>query len=115
MRPGLDITRYLDQKAPHVLRVSAATTLGSLRNATSIPLLIPHVTDGIIGRDVIGALYRLTGQDFGNEPEAWRAWLRTDGEKAPLKMLSRAQLTEHRATAPQLAPAEESFYGLVIP
>jgi hypothetical protein len=108
------ITRYLSQKAPHVLRVSAATTLGSLRNATSIPMLIPHVADGIIGRDIIGALYRLTGQDLGKNADAWMAWHRNGGESEPLKMLSREQLIEHRATAPHVDPPEETFYGLPV-
>jgi hypothetical protein len=108
------VARYVDPKAPHVLRVSAANTLGALRNATSIPILIPHVTDRVISREIIGSLYRLTGEDFGQGLDAWKAWYRSEGRNAPLKMLTKQQLVEHRAFAPPPPPGDASFYDVDI-
>jgi uncharacterized protein YegL len=112
------IISLLDDKSPHVLRLSAALTLGGLRSAASIPALVARVADRSIGEDAMGSLFRLTGQDFGNDTVRWNEWLAGEGKDAPLKMLTRDDLAKHRETQRAAAQTADNpnatFYGLEL-
>ncbi len=111
--------RLLDPAQPHVVRASAAETLGCIANASAVPVLVPYVVDDAIGDMVLASLFRLTQQDHGPDTEAWRKWLASVEGSIELKMLSLKDWTDY-IEAKRLVAAEKgepppdmtSFYGM---
>ena len=57
-------------------QVRACEILGRLRDWKSVPLLIPltGLKRAELANSSLGALMRLTAQDFGNNPKKWTEW-----------------------------------------
>jgi uncharacterized protein YegL len=114
------IAALLDEKYPHAIRATAADALGGIQNRRGLPALMAQVKDGAIGQAAQRSLFRLTGQDFGDAPEKWTAWLKAEGTKVGLKMLSLSDWEKHKkeeaAAAPKEEPKEFSarFYGVEV-
>lgn len=109
----------LDEKSAHVVRASAAEALGGIRNRAAIGVLLPHLTDPAIGEVVQASLYRLTGQDHGEDAARWKAWLDAQGQQIELRMLGQAEWESYLETKRRLASqtpdenqAMASFYGI---
>lgn len=109
----------LDEKAAHVVRASAAEALGGIRNRAAIGALLPHLKDPAIGEVVQASLFRLTGQDHGDDGANWRAWLDAQGGQIELRMLGQGEWESYLETKRRLASqtpdenqAMASFYGI---
>lgn len=111
----------LDEKAPHVVRASAAEALGGIRNRAGIDVLLPHVRDAALGDLALASLYRLTGQDHGDDAAKWKSWLDIQKPQVELRMLSQSDWESYRETKRLLASqtpddnpnqAMASFYGI---
>ncbi|MCX7823928.1 MAG: VWA domain-containing protein [Verrucomicrobiae bacterium] len=112
------IIALLDEKFPHVIRISAAEALGGIKSRQGLPALIALVKDDTVGEAAQRSLYRLTGQDFGEEADKWNAWFKEHGQRAELKMLGVADWETHREKKPAAAPEKQefsaSFYGVKV-
>jgi uncharacterized protein YegL len=114
------IIALLDEKFPHVIRISAADALGGIKNRRGLAALAALVKSDTIGEAAQRSLYRLTGQDFGEEAEKWNAWLKEQGPRAELKMLGLADWDTHREKKPAAKAEPEKqeysarFYGIKV-
>lgn len=105
----------------HVMRACAAEALGGMRSAVALQSLLPYLNDEAIGDAVHASLFQLTGQDFVDDPEKWKAWITEQGTRIPWKMLPRSDYAEFLKLQKLLKPLEDdpavnmaSFYGLEI-
>ena len=115
------IAAMLDPANAHVMRASAAEALGGMRSATGLQSLLPYLNDDAIGDIVHCSLFQLTGQDFANDPDKWKAWLTAQGANIPWKMLPRADYADFLKLQKLLKPLDEdpamnmaSFYGMEV-
>lgn len=115
------ISALLDPASPHVIRACAAEALGGMRDPLCLQALLPHLNDDAIGDIVHCSLFQLTGQDFANDPEKWKAWITAQGASIPWKMLAPADYAEYLKLQKLLKPLDDdpamnmaSFYGLEI-
>ena len=115
------IAAMLDVKAPHPLRASAADALGGIRHLKALEPLIAQVRDQAIGEIAQRSLFRLTGQDHGEEMELWKEWLASQGAQPPLLMLGLKEWEVHcKAKAVAAAAKAEAdgemgdFYGMKV-
>lgn len=105
----------------HVMRSCAAEALGGMRSAVALQALLPFLNDEAIGDAVHASLFQLTGQDFADDPEKWKAWITAQGANIPWKMLPRSDYADFLKLQKLLKPLEDdpavnmaSFYGLEI-
>lgn len=105
----------------HVMRACAAEALGGMRSAVALQSLLPFLNDEAIGDAVHASLFQLTGQDFADDPEKWKAWITAQGANVPWKMLPRSDYADFLKLQKLLKPLEDdpavnmaSFYGLEI-
>ena len=105
----------------HVMRACAAEALGGMRSAVALQSLLPFLNDEAIGDAVHASLFQLTGQDFADDPEKWKAWITAQGANIPWKMLPRGDYADFLKLQKLLKPLEDdpavnmaSFYGLEI-
>ncbi|WP_397384806.1 VWA domain-containing protein [Prosthecobacter sp.] len=105
----------------HVMRACAAEALGGMRSAVALQSLLPFLNDEAIGDAVHASLFQLTGQDFVDDPEKWKAWITEQGTRIPWKMLPRSDYADFLKLQKLLKPLEDdpamnmaSFYGLEI-
>ena len=116
----VQIAALLDEKYPHAIRISAADALGGIKSRRGLPGLIALVKDGTIGDAAQRSLFRLTGQDFGDDAAKWTAWLKGEGQQAELKMLGIPEWEKHRTEKPVVVAAPEPkefsarFYGVEV-
>lgn len=115
------VATLLEPANAHVMRACAAEALGGMRSAVALQSLLPYLNDEAIGDAVHASLFQLTGQDFVDDPEKWKAWITEQGAKIPWKMLPRSDYAEYLKLQKLLKPLEEdpavnmaSFYGLEI-
>lgn len=115
------VATLLDPANVHVMRACAAEALGGMRSAVALQSLLPYLNDEAIGDAVHASLFQLTGQDFVDDPEKWKAWLTAQGTSIPWKMLPRSDYAEFLKLQKLLKPLEDdpavnmtSFYGLEI-
>ncbi|MBI2900255.1 MAG: hypothetical protein HYY17_08720 [Planctomycetes bacterium] len=66
------------------LRESAADGLGLFPREISVPALIAACADRPAPEPIFDALRRITGQSFGPDLDAWRAWWRRTRKRAPV-------------------------------
>lgn len=111
----------LDPANAHVMRASAAEALGGMRSLLALQSLLPYLNDEAIGDAVHGSLFQLTGQDFANDPDKWKAWLAAQGANIPWKRLSRSDYAEFLKLQKLLKPLDDdpamnmaSFYGVEL-
>mgnify|MGYP001820789541 FL=1 len=63
-------------------------TLAVLRDAECIPTLIPALSErSTLGEAAWRVLRMLTGQDFGTDEDAWRAWHEENGSRPRIEWL----------------------------
>jgi len=116
----LQIVGLLDEKFPHVIRISAADALGGIQSRRGLPALIALVKDDTMGEAAQRSLYRLTGQDFGDQAAKWNAWFKEQGQRAELRMLGLPDWETHRTKKPAVAAEPEKeefsarFYGVKV-
>ena len=115
------VAELLAPANPHVMRACAAEALGGMRSPLALQALLPHLNDDAIGDIVHCSLFQLTGQDFANDPDKWKAWITDQGANIPWKMLGRADYAEFLKLQKLLKPLDDdpaanmaSFYGLEI-
>jgi len=115
------VAELLAPANPHVMRACAAEALGGMRSPLALQALLPHLNDDAIGDIVHCSLFQLTGQDFANDPDKWKAWITEQGANIPWKMLARADYAEFLKLQKLLKPLDDdpaanmaSFYGLEI-
>ncbi len=114
------VATLLDPANPHVMRACAAEALGGMRSPVALQSLLPHLNDEAIGDAVHTSLFQLTGQDFVNDPDKWKAWIAEQGKSIPWKMLGRSDYAEYLKLQKLLKPLDDpamnmaSFYGLEI-
>ncbi len=115
------VAALLDPANAHVMRACAAEALGGMRSTVALQSLLPFLNDEAIGDAVHASLFQLTGQDFGDDPEKWKAWLTAQGANIPWKMLPRSDYAEFLKLQKLLKPLDDdpalnmaSFYGLEI-
>ncbi|MCX6851492.1 MAG: VWA domain-containing protein [Verrucomicrobia bacterium] len=115
------VATLLDPANAHVMRACAAEALGGMRSAVALQSLLPYLNDEAIGDAVHASLFQLTGQDFVDDPEKWKAWITAQGANIPWKMLPRSDYAEFLKLQKLLKPLEDdpavnmaSFYGLEI-
>lgn len=115
------VAALLAPASPHVLRACAAEALGGMRSPLALQALVPFLNDDAIGEAVHCSLFRLTGQDFADDPDKWKAWLAAQGANIPWKMLAPADYAEFLKVQKLLKPLDDdpalnmaSFYGLEI-
>ncbi|WP_395750990.1 VWA domain-containing protein [Prosthecobacter sp.] len=116
------VAELLDPATPHVIRACAAEALGGMRSPAALEALVPRLNDETIGEAVHCSLYQLTGQDFADDPDKWKAWIAEQGANIPWKMLARSDYAEFLKTQKLLKPLDgdvvinnmASFYGLEI-
>jgi uncharacterized protein YegL len=115
------VAELLAPANPHVIRACAAEALGGMRSPLALQALLPHLNDDAIGDAVHGSLFQLTGQDFANDPDKWKAWITAQGANIPWKMLARSDYAEFLKLQKLLKPLDDdpamnmaSFYGLEI-
>lgn len=116
------VAELLAPANPHVMRACAAEALGGMRSPLALQALLPHLNDEAIGDTVHSSLFQLTGQDFVNDPEKWKAWIAEQGKTIPWKMLGRSDYAEYLKLQKLLKPLDDapamnnmaSFYGLEI-
>ncbi|MBI5394070.1 MAG: VWA domain-containing protein [Verrucomicrobia bacterium] len=114
------IASLLDEKLPHAVRASAADALGGIKSRRALPALVALVKDTTIGEAAQRSLFRLTGQDFGEDSSKWAAWLKGQGSQAELKMLGLADWETHLKAKPAAAPPPKKkefsarFYGVEV-
>lgn len=110
----------MDGKFPHAIRGSAADALGGIKSRGGLAALGARVKDATIGEAAQRALFRLTGRDFGEDAAEWAAWLKADGGRSELKMLSEANWDTHVKLKPAAGPPPEQrefsarFYGMEV-
>ncbi len=122
--PEVVVARVAELLAPanaHVMRACAAEALGGIRSPLALQALLPHLNDDAIGDAVHCSLFQLTGQDFANDPDKWKAWIVAQGTNIPWKMLPRSDYAEFLKLQKLLKPLDDdpamnmaSFYGLEI-
>ncbi|WP_395742689.1 VWA domain-containing protein [Prosthecobacter sp.] len=122
--PEVVVARVAELLAPpnaHVMRACAAEALGGMRSPLALQALLPHLNDEAIGDAVHCSLFQLTGQDFANDPDKWKAWIAEQGANIPWKMLARSDYAEFLQTQKLLKPLDDdsamnmaAFYGLEI-
>lgn len=111
-------------------RFAAMRALEALRTTEAIGPLIERLAkeEGRLRADFAAALFRLTGQDFGPNAEAWRAWWAASAEgfaiRTPEELAEIARAAEDRRlrqttrvrTAEELArtKTEAQFFGIRI-
>ena len=115
------VATLLDPANAHVMRACAAEALGGMRSPLSLQALLPHLNDDSIGDAVHCSLFQLTGQDFVNDPDKWKAWIAAQGANIPWKMLPRTDYADFLKVQKLLKPLDDdpamnmaSFYGLEI-
>jgi uncharacterized protein YegL len=115
------VAALLDPANAHVMRACAAEALGGMSSAVALQSLLPFLNDEAIGDAVHASLFQLTGQDFVDDPEKWKAWLTAQGTSIPWKMLPRSEYADFLKLQKLLKPLEDdpavnmaSFYGLEI-
>ncbi len=115
------VALLLDAANAHVMRACAAEALGGMRSAVALHSLLPYLNDEAIGDAVHASLFQLTGQDFADDPNKWKAWINAQGASIPWKMLPRSDYAEFLKLQKLLKPLEDdpavnmaSFYGLEI-
>ena len=115
------VATLLDPANVHVMRACAAEALGGMRSAVALQSLLPYLNDEAIGDAVHASLFQLTGQDFVDDPEKWKAWITEQGTSIPWKMLPRSDYADFLKLQKLLKPLEDdpavnmaSFYGLEI-
>ncbi len=115
------VATLLDPANAHVMRACAAEALGGMRSPLSLQSLLPYLNDDAIGEAVHGSLFQLTGQDFANETDKWKAWLTAQGANIPWKRLARSDYAEFLKAQKLLKPLDDdpamnmaSFYGVEI-
>ncbi|MFC5453850.1 VWA domain-containing protein [Prosthecobacter fluviatilis] len=115
------VAALLDAACPHVMRACAAEALGGMRSPVALQALLPWLNDDAIGQSVHASLFQLTGQDFADDAEKWKAWLAEQGRSLPWKMLPRSDYAEYLKLQKLLKPLEDdpaamaamaSFYGV---
>jgi uncharacterized protein YegL len=113
------IASLLDPANAHVMRACAADALGGMRHVLAIQSLLPHLNDDAIGSIARCSLYRLTGQDFVDDTDKWKAWLTGQEKDIPWKMLTRIDFDDYLKLQKLLKPLDDdpamnmaSFYGL---
>jgi len=82
-------------------RWSAASILGGLGAKQAIPDLIEGLRDPEIRSGVVEALRRITGEDFGEDYDAWKRWLDIGGGEA-------------KAGAPATAQSDADFIAQAV-
>ncbi len=109
----------LEPANAHVMRACAAEALGGMHHALAIQSLLPHLSDDALGSIVRCSLYRLTGQDFVEDADKWKAWLTEQGASIPWKGLTRADFDNNLKLQKLLKPLDDdpamnmaSFYGV---
>ena len=115
------VAMLLDPANAHVMRACAAEALGGMRSPMALQTLLPYLNDDSIGDAVHCSLFQLTGQDFANEPDTWKAWIAEQGTSIPWKMLAPGDYAEFLKLQELLKPLDDdpamnmaSFYGLEI-
>lgn len=115
------VAALLDAANAYVLRASAAEALGGMRSPLALQALLPWLNDDALGAAVHASLFQLTGQDFADDPEKWKAWITAQGANIPWKMLPRSDYAEFLKLQKLLKPLEEdptmnqaSFYGMEL-
>ncbi len=115
------ITTLLDPANAHVIRACAAEALGGMRSVLAVQALQPHLNDDAIGKIVRCSLYRLTGQDFGEEADKWKTWLTEQGANISWKMLTPTDFETYLKMQKLLKPLDNdptlnmaTFYGLEL-
>lgn len=120
--PEIVVTRValmLDPANAHVIRACAADALGGMHHAMAFNALLPHWNDEAIGPNVRRSLYRLTGQDFGEDTARWQAWFTQQGARIPWQTHSSADYADYLKLQKLLKPLDDdptmnmdSFYGV---
>jgi hypothetical protein len=105
------VAELLAPANPHVMRACAAEALGGMRSPLSLQALLPHLNDDAIGDLVHCSLFQLTGQDFANDPDKWKAWITAQGANIPWKMLARADYAEFLKLQKLLKPLDDDSAG----
>jgi uncharacterized protein YegL len=115
------IASLLDERYPHVIRADAVDALGNIKSRRGLVALISLVKDAVIGDAAQRSLFRLTGQDFGDDSKDWIAWYKEQGRQAELKMLGIDDWEKHRQQKKPAAPppAQQNefsarFYGVEV-
>ena len=81
---ALAVASDADQRS----RLLAMRTLAVLRDAECIPTLIPALSErSTLGEAAWRVLRMLTGQDFGTDEDAWRAWHEENGSRPRIEWL----------------------------
>lgn len=110
--------KNLDTRVDPSVRRSTVEALGGIAEKASAPILINLLKDKAVYQLAIDSLERLTGQEFGNNPGAWRNWLAKNVDFVPVN----TDLDEHYAAkmAKQEKDKEDKkgtsaeFYGVEI-
>lgn len=120
--PEIVVTRVaamLDPANAHVIRACAADALGGMHHAAAFQALLPYWNDEAIGPNVQASLYRLTGQDFGEDIARWQAWFIQQGARIPWQTHSTADYADYLKLQKLLKPLDDdpamnmdSFYGV---
>jgi len=115
------IAGLMDEGIPHTIRASAADGLGCIKSRRGLAALAARVQDDTLGEAAQRALFRLTGQDFGGDAAKWTAWLKENGGRVELKMLSEAAWDTHQKLKSTAEPARARpqefsarFYGMEV-
>jgi len=99
------------------VRWSAASILGELGAKQAIPDLIERLRDDEIRSGVVEALHHITGEDFGEDYDAWKRWLDIGagetGAAAPAAAQSDADLVAAAVYGTDVS-AEEKAPGYLL-
>lgn len=113
------VAALLDPVNAHVLRACAAESLGGMQQVKSMEALLPHLGDDAIGKTARCSLFRLTGQDFAEDADKWKAWIAAQATPLPWKRHTPADYEDYLKTQKLLKPLDDdptmnmaTFYGM---
>jgi uncharacterized protein YegL len=120
--PEIVVTRVasmLDPANAHVIRACAADALGGMHHIMAFNALLPHWNDEAIGSNVRCSLYRLTGQDLGEDTSKWQSWFAQQGTRIAWQTHSVTDHADYLKLQKLLKPLDDdpamnmdSFYGV---
>jgi type II secretion system (T2SS) protein E len=96
-------------------RLGAIQALGDLLEARAVPVLIRSLEDPDLAAAALGALKRVTCQDFGDNTKKWAAWWAANSSKHRVEWLIDALAHEvseiRRAAGDELKALTKEYFG----